>query len=188
MANILERLDAQIASLLSDWSLITTGLALTIAALLLYPIIFPEEPDTHPLLLARQSAINPVRNKYESAIYRSPEVPPGSPLRTGLSVKEIGAPRWSAGKDGDLRDVWREVQKGGMSDAEGKEIPTGMIMTVLGKEELIEHEIPELSMEMKIIGEHLKERRCKRVAIYLPNNVEYLLTVFGELILTLLNI
>lgn len=179
MRNIAERLDASIASLLSDWTLLTTILALVLISLILYPIIFPAEPDTHPLLLARQSAIEPVRNKHESAVYRSPEVPPGAPLKSGLNVKAAGAARWTSGRDGDLRDIWREVQKGGQSDADGKEIPTGLIMTVLGKEELIEHSVEDLSREIGIIGRHLEESRCSRVAVYLPNNVEYLLSVFG---------
>jgi acyl-CoA synthetase (AMP-forming)/AMP-acid ligase II len=55
-------------------------------------------------------------------------------------------------------------------------------MTVLGKEELIEHEVAELSKEIQILGRHLKESGCRRVVIYLPNNVEYLLTIFGGFI------
>ena len=179
MANLIERLDSQLSSILSDWSLLTTALAVILVALVAYPILYPGEPDTHPLLLARQSSINPVRNKHESAVYRSPEVPHGYPLKTGLNVKDVGAPRWAVGKDGDLRDVWREVQRGGTSAQDGKEIPSGLIMTVLGKEEIVEHEGKALSKEIEILGEHFKESGCKRVAIYLPNSIEFLLAVFG---------
>ena len=182
MASPIEQLDAQIAALLADWSLPTTLLSIVIVALLLYPIVYPDEPDTHPLLLARQSAASPVRNKHESAVYRSPEVPHGYPLKSGLNVKDAGAPRWAPGKDGDLRDVWREAQKGGRSeDGARKETPRGSILTVLGKEEVVEHEIADLSKEIQIIGKHVRDSGCKKVAVYLPNSVEYLLAVFGML-------
>lgn len=176
----LESLDAQVSSLLSDWSITTTVLAVLIAAVLIYPLLYPSEPDTHPLLLARQSSASPVRNKGESAVYRSPEVPHGYPLRTGLNVKDPGAPRWSPGKDGDLRDVWREVQRGGSPSGDGKEVPSGLIMSVFGKEEVVEHDVAELSKEINVIGKHLKKSGAKKVAIYLPNSVEYLQTLFGE--------
>ena len=39
----------------------------------------------------------------------------------------------------------------------------------------------ELSQTIKIIGQELRELRGKRVAIYLPNSVELLSTLFGEL-------
>ena len=174
MGNILEQLDAQLASLLTDWGFVTTILALIIAVFVAYPILYPSEPDTHPLLLARQSAIASVRNKNESAVYRSPEVPGDTPLRSGLAVKDVTAPRWSAGKDGDLRDVWREVMKSGKDD-----VPNGRIMTVLGKEELVEHEVEQLTKEIAIMGKHMKEAGVNNVALYLPNCVEYLMAVFG---------
>ncbi|KAK5166469.1 uncharacterized protein LTR77_008012 [Saxophila tyrrhenica] len=174
MGNILEQLDAQLASLLYDWSFSTTLIALIIAAFVAYPIFYPSEPDTHPLLLARQSAIGSVRNKNESAVYRSPEVPADTPLRSGLGVKDASAPRWSAGKDGDLRDVWREVMKGGKND-----VAKGSIMTVLGKEELVEHDVEQLNQEIAVMGKHMKEAGVKKVAVYLPNCAEYLMTVFA---------
>ena len=179
MANLLAQLDAQLTTVLSDWGLSTTVLALTIIAFVAYPIIYQEEPDTHPLLLARQSSVSAVRNKNESAVYRSPEVPQDSPLRSGLGVKDVGQPRWASGRDGDVRDVWREVQKGGRKEADGKEVPCGVIMTVLGKEELVEHDVSEVSREIQIMGTHMKGTGCKRVAIYLPNSMEYLSTLFG---------
>ncbi|CAK4030973.1 AMP-extracellular domain-containing [Lecanosticta acicola] len=179
MPSSLESLDSQISSLLSDWSITTTILALLLAGTLFYPLLLNSEPDTHPLLLARQSSASPVRNKGESAVYRSPETPHGYPLRTGLNVKDAGAPRWSPGKDGDLRDVWREVQRGGSQGADGKEVSAGLIMSVFGKEEIVEHDIGEMSKEINIIGAHLKKSGAKAVAIYLPNSVEYLQTLFA---------
>ncbi|EMC93947.1 hypothetical protein BAUCODRAFT_214756 [Baudoinia panamericana UAMH 10762] len=179
MSNYLEQTDALLASFLSDWGFLTTILAVVIAGLLAYPFLFAEEPDTHPLLLARQSSSAPVRNKNESAAYRSPEVPYGTSLKSGLNVRDAGAPRWASGKDGDLRDVWREVLRGGSVGDDGKEVPKGLVMTVLGREELVEHDITDLSREIGIIGRHLKQAGVKSVAIYLPNGPEYLLTIFS---------
>lgn len=180
MSSSLQSLDTQIARVLSDWSISTTVLALVIAAFLIYPVLFSDEPDTHPLLLARQGTASAVRVKGESAVYRSPEVPHGYPLKTGLNVKDAAAPRWASGKDGDIRDIWREVQRGGQKGSDGKEIPKGVIMTILGKEEVVEHGVEDLSKEIGIIGQHLKAGGVKKVAIYLPNSVEYLTTIFGE--------
>lgn len=179
--NAIEALDAKLAALLADWSLSTTFLALLLLAFVAYPIFYSPEPDTHPLLLARQSSAGPVRSRNESANYRSPEVPYGFPLKSGLNVKDAGAPRWAPGRDGDLRDVWREVQKG---DSEGGDgiVPKGLIMTVLGKEEVLEHEVEDLSREIGVMGKFLQERVGKgsgRVAVFLPNSVELLNTIFG---------
>ncbi|KAI7331958.1 acetyl-CoA synthetase-like protein, partial [Hortaea werneckii] len=175
---LLESLDYKIAEVLSEWGILTTLLALVILAFVAYPILYPDEPDTHPLLLARQSSAAPVRNKNESAAYRSPEVPYGYPLKTGLNVKDPGAPRWASGKDGDVRDIWREVQRGRSQDADGKPITAGSIMTVLGKE-VVEHDIADITKEINILGKHFADSGVRRVAIYLPNSVEYLTTIFA---------
>ena len=53
-------------------------------------------------------------------------------------------------------------------------------MTVLGKEQIVEHGIDDLSKEIGIIGRHLKSGGVKKVAVYLPNSVEYLMVIFGE--------
>lgn len=183
MANWFDSLDATVAQVLSEWSLVSTTLAIAIVAFLLHPILYPHEPDTHPLLLARQATASPVRNKGESAVYRSPEVPHGYPLKSGLNVKDPSAPRWAAGKDGDLRDIWREVQRGGGSSStahDGKPIPKGLIMTVFGKQELVEHDIDQLSRDIAILGKHFNDAGVKKLAIYLPNSVEYLCAVFGK--------
>ncbi|TKA73796.1 hypothetical protein B0A55_05533 [Friedmanniomyces simplex] len=179
MASALQRLDAYLATLLSDWGLATTVIAVALVALVAYPIIYPDEPDTHPLLLARQSSAAPVRNKYESAAYRSPETPYGTNLKSGLNVKDAGAPRWAGGKDGDLRDVWREVQRGGQQSEDGKEVPHGLIMTVLGRDEVVEHDVSDASKEIGILGRHWRGAGVTKVAVYLPNSMEYLSTIFA---------
>jgi len=179
MGNIVEQLDSQVASLLADWSISTTILAVLIVGLLISPLLFPEEPDTHPLLLARQASAGAIRNKGESAAYRSPEVPHGYPLKSGLNVKEDGAPRWAGGKNGDLWDIWREVLRSGKAGSDGTPLPKGLIMTVLGKEEVIEHDIEQINKEINIIGTFLANSGAKRVAIYLPNSIEFLVGLFA---------
>lgn len=179
MANAIEQLDAKIAEVFAAWNIYTTIIALVLAAFIVYPIIFWDEPDTHPLLLARQSTASAIRYPGESAIYRSIEVPHGYPLKTGLSVKDPGAPKWTAGKDGDLRDVWREAARGGTTPDSSS--PAGLIMTVYGKDAAVDHDLSDISKAINVIGLQLQHTGAKRVAIYLPNSVEYLATIFGNL-------
>ena len=86
---------------------------------------------------------------------------------------------YSAGKDGDLRDIWRRVmgeiplEKGATSSG------TANIMTVFGKEGVSEHKIEAITKEIAIIGTHLKDHGAKRVAVYLPNSIEFLAVVFA---------
>jgi hypothetical protein len=56
MASLTERLDAQLAAFLSDWSLITTAFALAIVGLVLYPIIFPSASLEPPLWTSRHTS------------------------------------------------------------------------------------------------------------------------------------
>jgi acyl-CoA synthetase (AMP-forming)/AMP-acid ligase II len=86
---------------------------------------------------------------------------------------------YSAGKDGDLRDIWHRVtgeiplERGATSSG------TATIMTVYGKEGVSEHKIDGISKEIAIIGKHLKEHGAKRVAIYQPNSIEFLAALFA---------
>lgn len=172
MANMIEQLDALIADTLSAWNLYTTLIALALFAFVAYPLIFWAEPDTHPLLLARQAAASPVRQPRESAVYRSTEVPHGYALKTGLSVRAPGAPKWTAGKDGDLRDVWREAVNSSSANAK--------ILSVRGNDSPVEHDLSRLSKTINIIGSHLQKAGLQRVAIYMPNSIDYLLAIFGK--------
>jgi acyl-CoA synthetase (AMP-forming)/AMP-acid ligase II len=54
-------------------------------------------------------------------------------------------------------------------------------MTVLGKEEIIEHDIEQINKEINIVGTHLANSGVKKVAIYLPNSIEFLVGLFGKL-------
>ncbi len=86
---------------------------------------------------------------------------------------------YSAGKDGDLRDIWRRVtgeiplEKGASSSG------TATIVTAFGREDISEHKIDGLTKEIAIIGKYLRDHGAKRVAIYLPNSIEFLTVVFA---------
>jgi hypothetical protein len=185
MANVIEQLDEYIGELFAGWNLYSTLLALSIFAYLAYTIVAAEEPDTHPMILQRQTNASPVRNPGESAVYRSPDVPHGYPLRTGLNVKTPGAPAYSGGKDGDLRDIWRRVTgEIPLEQLRGAALPTtsdgpGKIMTVLGREQVTEHNISDISKDIAVVGESIRKHGGKRVAIYLPNSVEFLAALFS---------
>ncbi len=175
----MERIDAQLSDLLSGWSIYTTIIALVIFAWIAYPLLTSKEPDTHPFLLARQSTASPVRQPGESAVYRSLESPHGYPLRSGLSVKDKNAPKWTSGRDGDLRDVWRQAVRG-FRTADG--VDTGLrgkISTVLGRETVVEHNLDDLSREINVVGQYIREHSGRRVAICLPNSIELLSSIFG---------
>ncbi|KAL8840765.1 MAG: hypothetical protein Q9176_003611 [Flavoplaca citrina] len=179
-SSLLQQLDAGLEQLFAGWNIYTTLLTVALVTYLVYPIFFTQDPDTHPLLLARQSSPSYVRQPGESAVFRSLETPLSYPLKSGLNVKEPGAPRWSAGKDGDLRDVWRKAARGPVDDEAKSTGEPGKIYTVLGKEEVTEHNLAEVTKEINAIGEYLKQHGAKRVAIYVPNSMEFLVTLFAS--------
>lgn len=181
-SSILQQLDSQLENILAGWNIYTTLLALVLAAYLLSPLFLYTEPDVHPLLLARQSSASYVRQPKESATFRSLETPHGYPLKSGLNVKDAGQPKWTSGRDGDLRDVWKRAVSGPV-DTDGK--PTGgeagKVITMYGKEEVIEHNFAKLSSEINAVGQHMSAHGGSRVAIHMPNSVELLVTFFGRL-------
>lgn len=65
------------------------------------PYFIRSFPDIHPYALLHQSAISPIRNPTESAVYRSTLTPFTYPLIHGLNIREDHKIR-----DGDLRDIW----------------------------------------------------------------------------------
>ena len=177
--SVLQQLDAQIEQVLKGWNIYTTLIFLVLISYLLYPLFFTPDPDIHPMILARQATASQVRQPGESAVFRSLETPQGYPLKSGLNVKDPGAPRWTSGRDGDLRDVWKRALSGPL-DNDGK--PTGeksKILTVLGKEEVIDHSFEKLTAEIIAVGQHMQVHGGSRVAIHLPNSVELLVTLFG---------
>jgi acyl-CoA synthetase (AMP-forming)/AMP-acid ligase II len=86
---------------------------------------------------------------------------------------------YSAGKDGDLRDIWRRVTGEIPLEKGAKSGGTANIMTVFGKEGVTEHKVEDITKEIAILGKHLQERGAKRVAIYLPNSLEFLAALFA---------
>lgn len=179
MAAILQKVDSQLEQMLASWNIYTTLVSLVLVAYLIYPLVFYAEPDVHPLLLARQSAASHVRQPGESATFRSLDVPHGYPLRTGLNVKDPGAPKWSSGRDGDLRDVWKRAVSGPVENEGQPTGGAGKVFTVLGKQEVIEYSFEKLSGEIIAVGQHMRNHGGGRIAVYLPNSVELLVTLFG---------
>ena len=178
----LQRADAFLVDLFAGWNNTTTVLATIILIYIAYPWLTWRDPDTHPLLLARQSTSSPVRRKGESAIHRSLESPHGYPLKSGLNVKEPGAPRWSAGRTGDLRDVWRRAVQGHLNDDGTLSGKKGKFLTVLGVEQVVEQDYESISKEINVIGQHVQSAKGSVVAICLSNSQELLASIFGELI------
>lgn len=135
--------DEGITGLFGQWNTWTTGIVTFLVVFLSYQLFTRRDPDTHPLLLARQAQPSPVRQDGESSVYRSHSAPHGMPLNAGLNVKDAGAAKWSRGRDGDLRDIWRQAVSG---TAQGdKPIGRGKILTVLGEEKVIEHKLGVLT-------------------------------------------
>jgi hypothetical protein len=127
--------DSGLTSLLGQWNVYSTGLVTIVVILVTIQLVSAREPDIHPMLLARQSAPSTVRQEGESAVYRSQAAPHGMPLNSGLNVKDPGASKWSRGRDGDLRDVWRRAATGGENGAKGK------LLTVWGSQRVDEHNL-----------------------------------------------
>ncbi|KAL9606959.1 MAG: hypothetical protein Q9167_008078 [Letrouitia subvulpina] len=179
-SSFVQQLDAQLEKLFAGYNIYTTLILIGIFTYLVYPLFFSKDPDTHPFLLARQSSASFVRQPGESAIFRSLETPHGYPLRSGLNVKDPGAPKWSSGKDGDLRDVWRKAVQGPTSDDGKSSGLPGKVLTVLGKTEIVEHKLEDMSKEINALGHFMKQFRDPRVAIYLPNSAELFVSLFAS--------
>lgn len=171
--------DEYAARILNDWDITSTVLAGALVLFASYLAFSQSQPDTHPMLLARQAQPSPVRQPGESAIYRSHAAAHGFPLNAGLNVKDAGGNAWSRGRNGDLRDVWRRVISGRI-DPQGKLTgEKGRIITVLGSEETIDHDLNQISQQINIIGKLITAQRGSRVAIYLPNSIELLVALFA---------
>jgi hypothetical protein len=132
---VFDSLDAGVTNLFGQWNVYSTGLVTLLLAVVSYRVISTRDPDVHPMLLARQAVPSSVRNEGESPIYRSHAAPHGMPLNTGLNVKDTGASKWSRGRDGDLRDIWKRAAEGGENGAKGR------ILTVLGSQNVVDHKL-----------------------------------------------
>ena len=174
------QVDQLIADWLSQWNIASTIIAGLVLIVVVFPLFMSKEADIHPFLLARQANQSPIRLEGDSATYRSTEIPYGYPMRSGLAIKDPGASKWTAGRDGDLRDVWRQAVTGSKKDDGSSISPTAKITTILGVEKVIEHDLQGLTLDINIIGKYLKEAGSKRVGICLTNSVELVCAIFGE--------
>lgn len=180
---ILEKLDTALSDLLAGWNIYTTIFTGILFAFAIYSVVSNRDPDIHPFLLARQSTASPIRQAGESAAYRSLETPYGFPLRSGLNVKDPGAPKWTAGRRGDLRDIWKTAVRGALNEDGTTSGKQGKIYTVLGKK-AVEHSLSHVTQEINVIGRHLQKAEVKTVAVCLTDSIELLAVIFGRTQLT----
>ncbi|KAI1135129.1 hypothetical protein F5Y05DRAFT_182919 [Hypoxylon sp. FL0543] len=177
VGDLLNRLDEGLSSLLGQWNGYSTAIATAFVLIITYAIMTRVEPEVHPMLLARQASGSAVRYPGESPVFRGNTAPHGLPLNTGLNVKDAGASKWAAGRDGDLRDIWRRAVSG-PSEEDGRKA-TGRILTVLGSEKVVEHKLDDITRQINLVGKHIASQGGKKVAIYLPNSVEFIATLFA---------
>ena len=147
MDNLLLKLDETVTGIVGEWDIYSTAILVSIISFFAYQVFTSRDPDAHPMLLARQAQASPVRQEGQSAVFRSHSAPHGIPLNAGLNIKDPGDSKWSRGRDGDLRDIWRRVVTGPL-DQDGK--PTGEIgrlLTVLGSENVIVHDLGKSSFQ-----------------------------------------
>ncbi|KAJ4417628.1 hypothetical protein N0V85_001791 [Neurospora sp. IMI 360204] len=176
--NLLLTLDEGITDFFAQWNIYTTIIVTAFIGFITYQISTRKDPDTHPMLLVRQSQGSPVRQPGQSPVYRGQSAPHGMPLQTGLNVKDPGASRWARGRDGDLRDIWRQAVGGVQEDGPNKGAK-GKILSVFGTEHVTEHSLDDITRQINLIGGHIKEQGGSRVAIYIPNSVELLAALFA---------
>jgi hypothetical protein len=182
--SVAESIDAAIASFFASHNPITYILLAIVTIFLVYPLFVPSDPDLHPFLLARQSQGAPIRNHGESPVYRALEVPHGYPLKASLGVKDPGAPKWTAGRQGDLRDILTRAVRGpAKEDGNGHDASkVGKVFTLLGKDRSVATEMSELARIANAVGSFTKTKvqGNGQVAVCLSNSVELLAAVFGK--------
>jgi len=179
--NVVAQIDSAIGDFFSQWNWASTIIVGLILIVVIYPIFAGKEADVHPFLLARQTQASPIRQPGESAVYRSTEIPYGYPLRSGLAIKDPGASKWTTGRDGDLRDIWRQAVTGPKKEDGSSAGPSAKITTILGTEKIIEHNLRDLTSDINVIGESIKNAGGRKVAVCLSDSTELLCTIFGML-------
>ncbi|KAM3068945.1 hypothetical protein ACMFMG_004121 [Clarireedia jacksonii] len=177
--NWLEALDETVTGVVSDWDIYSTLIVTVLISVVAYQVTTSRDPDSHPMLLARQSQASAVRQEGQSAVFRSHSAPHGMDLNSGLNIKDPGDSKWARGRDGDLRDIWKRAI-GGAVDRENKETGViGSLMTVYGSDKLVTHKLADVTRQINLIGQHIKQNGGANVAIYLPNSVEFLAGLFA---------
>ena len=163
-----KRRNNQLKEMDIELDVVSIILLVLIAFFLIYPILFPNDPDTFPFILNNQSQPSKVRHPKESAIYRHRDQPHGYPLITGLALRK----GYEAPRDGDLRDVWEiAIQK-------------SLILGVVRGGKCVYERLPGRQEELTKLGSGLRELAGEngKVAVYLPNTIENLLVTFGILL------
>ena len=94
-------------------------------------------------------------------------------------MKDPGAPKWTPGRSGDLRDIWRAAVRGALNEDGIPSGRQGKIFTVLGKN-MMEHNLNDISQEINIIGQYVRDSKVQTVVICLSDSVELLSTIFGS--------
>lgn len=178
--NFAAPLESFVTQFLSSWDIVSTAIAALLVLVFAYPIVYGKEPDTHPFLLSKQATASPIRQEGESAVYRSTDIPYGYPLKSGLAIKDPGSSKWTSGRDGDLRDIWRRAATGTRTDDGTATGSPAQLKTILGIERIIDHDIRGLTGEINLIGQYWQEQGVRRVAVCLSNSVELLCTIFGK--------
>ena len=179
-ASGLAKLDSLLASVFAEWDTASTLITTTILVFLAYCLFSLKDPDVHPYLLARQATEAPVRQPGQSAAFRNLEVPHGFSLKTGLNVKDPQAPKWTGGRNGDLRDIWNQAIRGTTSaDGITAAGQRGKLYSVLGRK-VIEHNIDDVTAEINVIGKYVRDSQAKTVAVSLSDSIELLASLFGE--------
>ena len=172
------KIDAALTDILADWNIYTTVIAGAIAAFILISFLSSKDPDIHPYLLARQASSSRVRHPGESATYRSLETPQDFPLRSGLNVKDADAPKWTSGRRGDLRDIWKVAIRGALGENGTPSGKKGKIFTVLGRN-VMERSLEDVTQEINVIGKFIQDTKAETVAVSLTDSVELLAAIFG---------
>lgn len=179
MTNPIVKTDEVAQKIVGSWNIYSTALATSIAAVVGYKLLYSKEPDIHPFLLARQAAESELRRQGESATFRSLQTPHGYSLKTGLNISDPEAPKWTPGRDGDLRDIWKAVLRGAVDARTGRLLGvTSKFHVVLGQA-LQTYEAHQVTREINLIGRKIRELRGEYVAVCLCNSIELLAIIFG---------
>ncbi|KAL2010490.1 hypothetical protein VTN00DRAFT_6297 [Thermoascus crustaceus] len=177
-ASGLAKIDAFLADILSDWNIYSTLIATAVVIFFGYTLVYAKEPDVHPYLLARQATESPVRQPGESAVFRNLETPYGFPLKSGLNIKDPGAPKYTGGRNGDLCDIWRAAVRGAVNEDATVSGKQGKIYTVLGRN-VEEHKLDDVTQEINVIGQYIKDSAARTVVVCLSDSVELLAAIFA---------
>lgn len=122
--------------------------------------------EVDPSLLEHQTSISETRQASESAIYRSVDVPHGTSITRGLSLRTGYKIR-----DGCLKDIWFIGFLDNIKDSDAKLVTLGEYKFTLA----------QINAILQLIAEKLNERNIKNIALFgnLSKNPELLLLLWA---------